>query len=276
MQRIISVGAVAGLLAIGLAACGDSPTEPTAATSPTPTVAAPPDDESCTQANTLALVAGLRMVGVALALETAGAKDAAEKMADVVEQSAQATAKVTDPRVKAVVDEYATLIDDLKKQLETAGGDPAKLQNDVDITLGKFEKAEEKLSALCADKSPQPDAKPAGLAAGCQSFETASMSLMDPMIELSTAVETKSGIDAAVKKALNGFDTFIAELKKISAQAAAGEFKTALTGAVTEVETVRASLVAAGKDPAKLKALIDSESESPAMEKIATLCAGAK
>ncbi len=275
MQRITSL-AVAGLLTAGLTACGTSPADTAGGSSPSPTVTAPPDEESCTQAKTLALVAGLRMAGVSLALDMRTQADAAEQLDDVVEQADQVKAKVTDARVKAIVDEYRETIDQLKKQLDAPGADTTKLLADVDVAIDKFDKAEEKLSAICLEKTPAPGGSSTGLAADCESFDTASIGLFGPMMGLASVGSDKAEIRAAVDKALKALDDFTTELSKIAAQTANAELKAAMPAALADIQKMKSDLVAAGTDAAKLKKLMDSEPPSPGMDRVEAVCSAAR
>lgn len=272
MQKIASLAATAGLLVVGLAGCAKT-NDNAGGNQPAPAVsAAAADAESCAEAKALSLVAGLGMAGVGLAVELKGQTDAAEQLGTIMEQLAKAKADVTDPQVKAIVDEYATTLDGLKKQMETPGADTVKLSGDIDVATAKFEKAEEKLAAICVEPSAAPGGGAnSARAAACAKIEKASLELMGPFMELGMAGTDRAALDAAVKKLNTALDAYAAELTKATGETSDAELKAAITAAAADVSKIKQA-VSGAKDIKALQELIDSPTFGASQEKLQSLC----
>jgi hypothetical protein len=272
MLRTISLAVAAGLLTVGVAACGTPAPDNGSQNTPSPTAKAVPDAESCTKGKALALLAGLRMAGVAMALELKTQADAADTMGDVVDQATQATAKVTDPQVKAIVDEYVSAIDQLKKQLEAPRADTTTLQADVDVATATFDKAEQKLSAICVESAPSPPASGGPRAAACATVENATLELVGPMMELGMMGTERAKIEAAAKKVIEALDAYATKLGTAAGETTDSEMKTAITAAATDIQKMKQAVVSAGTDATKLEAAIGDETHGASQEKLQTLC----
>lgn len=235
----------AGLLVTGLAGCAKSD-DNAGGDQPMPAAsAAPADAESCIEAGALKLDAGLLLDTVRLKLEAKGQADAIRSLANVMDRLEDAKAKVKDPKVKVIVDEFAAALFTLKTRLETPGADPAKLGDDINATFEKMEQMAAKLAAICGEQASSPGAGKdtnSTRAKACARFSAAFVSLEGPFIQVGL-----EGIDrdAEVKKLHAAIDSYLAETTMAMIETDDPELKTAITADIAEVQKLKLAVSAA-------------------------------
>lgn len=276
MQRVLCLAAGAGLLVASLAGCTESD-DNGGGNNPAPTATAsvkPADAESCAEAKATTMVAGLAIAGVSLTIQLKGKVESTESLNKILEQLSKAQTSAKDPQIKAVIDEYATTLGALKKQMETPGTDQAKLSSEVDATLARMEKAEAKLAALCLEPSASPDAADgtsSARAVACERHGDAFASLMLPFLEVGLGSTDSAALGDSIKKLHTAIDTYATELTSILGETSDAEMKAALTAQTAEVHKLKVE-VSGAKDTKALVDLADSPTFEASTAKARSLC----
>lgn len=294
LRRFIAVAAAAGLLAVGVAACGKSPmqsaaaSEPGSSTStgpstapgsarppwmpPPPETPGPPDLNSCNQAKSLANTTNERLIIVRRAMAVAEDRNYSLSLTnDTVRRAAEAAPLVADSQVKAVVEEYRTGLVQLKQQLEGYRGDRYKILTDIDATTTKLGTASQSLTTLCADATVQHSA--AARAATCQKVnESGQRLLLGPMMEINAAGNDAAKLKDAVNKFNAALDAYAADLVKYAGETGDSELRPAMLTAMADTKRMRQAIAPVATDAKKLEALLRSDSFHTGQNQLLAIC----
>jgi len=286
--RIVSLAAV-GLLAIGLAACGKSPSKPAhagagavdggtgpaeaAITSPSSAASkAPlPDKDSCRNATDL-----FQRLGFRTTTFRQGVQDGEpgvhiyflRLLPDLVSNTSQVKASTLDARVKTIVEGYQADLEQLKGKLEEAGEDRAKQLAAFDTAVTKHTKASQDLTALCAETL----ANDGGRAPTCMKVDEAEKKFSGPLQDLDAANNDRNRLSIVLPTFNRALDTAVSELRTASDQSVDSQIKTAIARRIADLGQFKNSVSRAGLDGARIDSAISTAAAGTGRTEIDRLC----